>query len=52
MDTVVAKMQLMETTITNKAGRIDAYVNKIDGMMTSIENSAINVKGTFETRMW
>ena len=51
MDTVVAKMQLMETTITDMAGRIDAYVNKMDGMMTTIENNDINVKGTFDTKM-
>ena len=44
MDAVVAKMQQMETTITDMAGRIDAYVNKMDGMMTTIENNDINVK--------
>ena len=51
MDAVVAKMQQMETTITDMAGRIDAYVNKMDGMMTTIENNNISVKGTFDTKM-
>ena len=51
MDNVVAKMQQMESTITDMAGRIDAYVNRMDGMMTTIENNDINVKGTFDTKM-
>ena len=51
METIAAKIQLMESTITDMAGRIDVYVTKMDGMMVTIENNDINVKGTFETRM-
>lgn len=50
MDTVAAKVQLMGTTITDMAGWIDAYVNKMDGMMITIGNNDINVK-EFDTKM-
>ena len=49
METLQAKIQLMESTIMDVAGQIDAYATKMDGMMVTIENNDINVKGTFET---
>ena len=51
MDNVVARMQQMEATITDMAGCIDAYVNRVDGMMTTIEDNNINVKGAFDMKM-
>ena len=50
MDNVVAKMQPLDSTITEMAGRIDAYVNRVDGMMTTIESNDLNVKGAFDTK--
>ena len=46
-----AKIQLMESTIMDRAGRIDAYVTQMSGMMGTIENNDINMKRTFDTKM-
>ena len=51
MDAAVVRMQHMETTITDMAGRIDAYVNRVDVMMDTIAKNDINVKGIFDVRM-
>ena len=51
METIAAKIQLMESTITDMAGRIDAYVTKMNGMMGAIEINEINMKGSFDTKM-
>ena len=51
VDNVVAKMQLMESTITKMAGRSDAYVNRVDVMMNTIESNDLNIKGAFDTKI-
>ena len=51
MDAAVVRIQQMETTITDMAGRMTAYVNRVDVMMDTIEKNDINVKGMFEARM-
>ena len=39
----------MEATITDMASKIDAYVKKMDGMMSTIEDNDARVKGSMET---
>ena len=51
MESVKAKQQLMEATITDMAGKIDAYVQRMIGMMTTVENNDPSVKGTTETKI-
>ena len=51
MESLQAKQLLMEATITDMAGKIDAYVQRMTGMMATVENNDINVKGTIETKM-
>ena len=51
MDAAVVRIQQMETTITDMAGRMTAYVNRVDVMMDTIEKNDINVKGMFDARM-
>ena len=51
MDAAVLRIQQMETTITDMAGRMTAYVARVDVMMDTIEKNDINVKGMFDARM-
>ena len=51
MDAAVLRIQQMETTITEMAGRMTAYVARVDVMMDTIEKNDINVKGMFDARM-
>ena len=51
MESLATKMQQMEATITDMATKMNAYVNSVDGMMTTIENNDISVKGSLEAKM-
>ena len=51
LDAVQAKMQMMEATMNDMAMKIDAYVLRVNGMMTTIEDNDKNVKGTIETKL-
>ena len=46
MESLQAKQLMMEATITDMAAKIDAYVQKMTGMMATVENNDANVKGT------
>ena len=48
MESLTTRMQVVEATITDMASKIDAYVKKMDGMMSTIEDNDARVKGSME----
>ena len=45
MESLQAKQLMMEATITDMAAKIDAYVQKMTGMMATVENIMLMSKG-------
>ena len=49
MEHIFPRIQTLETSFTDMASRIDAYVQRMTAMMNTVEEHDKTVKGTIET---